>query len=248
MLENTVGFVGAGRIARILLEGWQRAGLELPAVVAADVDPAAFERLPKLAGRLTAALGDVTAAARQDIVFVAVHPPVLPAVLGQIAGALRNDAIVVSLAPKFTIAKLRAARRFRPNCEDHSQCSLDRRPRVQSYRLRTVAHCGRPITVKRLLGPLGAAPEVAENLLEAYAVITAMGPTYFWPQLVELTDLAETFGLSRGEATAAVRQMVDGATATLTDSGLPADEVLDLVPVRPWATSTRRFARPTARS
>ncbi len=46
-----------------------------------------------------------------------------------------------------------------------------------------------------LLAPLGECPEVEERHLEAYAIVTAMGPTYFWPQLYELRALAESFGL-----------------------------------------------------
>ena len=46
---------------------------------------------------------------------------------------------------------------------------------------------------------LGDCPEVEEEKLEAYAVLTAMGPTYFNFQLDELQKLGESFGLTQRE-------------------------------------------------
>jgi pyrroline-5-carboxylate reductase len=44
--------------------------------------------------------------------------------------------------------------------------------------------------VKELMLPLGSLPEVAEPRIEAYAMISAMGHTYFWPQIQKLKELA----------------------------------------------------------
>ena len=63
--------------------------------------------------------------------------------------------------------------------------------------------------VLALFAPLGACPEVAENTLEAYAIVAAMGPTYLWYQLYQLIDLGVEFGLTR-EAAARGRRR-DGA-------------------------------------
>ena len=92
-----------------------------------------------------------------------------------------------------------------------------------------------------LLGPLGDFFEVAEADLEAYAVITAMGPTNLWPQLDELETMAESFGLSPEEARAGLNAMVAGALQTMTDAGLGADEVMDLVPVKPIGGGEERI-------
>ena len=86
-----------------------------------------------------------------------------------------------------------------------------------------------------LLAPLGECPEVAECKLEAYALLTAMGPTYLWFQLQALREVAVGFGLDDGEITAGLARMVDGATATLLESGLKPAAVMDLIPVKPLA-------------
>ena len=60
-----------------------------------------------------------------------------------------------------------------------------------------------------------------------------MGPTYLWFQLHELRTLAESFGMSAGEAETGVAEMAAGAVKTLFGSGMSAEEVMDLIPVKP---------------
>ena len=89
--------------------------------------------------------------------------------------------------------------------------------------------------VLALLKPLGQSPQVAENLLESYAVISAMGPTYFGFQFAELEALANSFGLDQQAARQAIQAMLVGTAKLLFASDLPTAKVLDLVPVRPMA-------------
>jgi pyrroline-5-carboxylate reductase len=79
----------------------------------------------------------------------------------------------------------------------------------------------------------GATPEVDEKLLEAYAIIAAMGPTYFWFQWLELQRLAQEFGIKENAANEAIAGMLHGAVDTLFKSNLSSAEVLDLIPVCP---------------
>ena len=236
MVHNSVGFIGGGRIVRILLAGWQRGGTELTSIVVSDIDQAALERLPNTTSRLTKVVGDSVAAAQQDIVFLALHPPALPETLAQIAPALESESIVVSLAPKLTMSRITGLL----GGFDRIARVIPNAPSVVGRGFNPVAF-GPSISaedrsrLQQLFAPLGEMPCVEENTLEAYAVVAAMGPTYIWPQLVELISIAESFGIEHSEAMSAVRSMVDGATATLAESGLTAEEVLNLVPVRPMA-------------
>jgi pyrroline-5-carboxylate reductase len=76
---------------------------------------------------------------------------------------------------------------------------------------------------------------VAEEKLEAYALLTGMGPTYLWFQLQALREVAAGFGLSEADILPALKRMVCGATRTLLESGLTPTEVMDLIPVKPLA-------------
>lgn len=229
-----IGFIGSGRVARIMLEGWKRAGA-LPGVVKVnDIDAALANRLaadyPNVA---TATLEEV---ARQDVVVVGLHPPVAAEILPKVAGLLGPDAVVLSLAPKLRFARLaellggfRRLARQNPNAPS----IVDRGYNPIAFADGLDAQ-GRD-TLRALIAPLGAAPEVDECTIEAYALISAMGPTYLWFQLELLRQMAIEFGLSETAAREAVAAMVHGAATTLLESDLPARQVLDLVPVKPLA-------------
>ncbi len=235
MSNKTIGFIGGGRITRIFLEGWKRANA-LPAnIVVSDCNPESLAKLKSHFPGVQTAAGN-SAAAAQDIVFLAVHPPVIAEVAAGIKGSLKPGALVVSLAPKFTVAKLsellggfsRLARVI-PNA-----------PSVVNFGFNPVAVAPALTSADKteltaLLSPLGECPEVPEEKLEAYAVLTAMGPTYLWFQLQALREVAAGFGLSDAEIAPALKRMVCGAARTLFESGLTPGEVMDLIPVKPLA-------------
>lgn len=239
MDHASIGFIGGGRIVRILLSGWQRAGVQLPTVVVSEPDDAAFERLQNSASGVSLVRGDSAAAGRQSVVFLAVHPPLIVEVGMQIAGAVSPEAMVVSLAPKVTLDMLRDALsgftrlvRMIPNAP--SIVGQGFNPLAWGAELGAADK----EAFRSLMRPLGQLPEVNEETLETYAILSAMGPTYFWPQWLELESLGEEFGLSAERARQAVRAMTAGALATL-DSSLSTEEVLDLIPVKPLAEFER---------
>jgi pyrroline-5-carboxylate reductase len=236
MSNKTVGFIGGGRVTRIFLEGWTRAKTLPDKLVVCDCNAETLAKLKARFPMIEAAPGNSGAAASQDIVFLAVHPPVMAEVTGGIKDALKPGALVVSLAPKFTIAKLtellggfaRLARVI-PNA-----------PSVVNFGFNPLAF-GPTLTaadkaeLNSLLAPLGECPEVAEAKLESYALLTGMGPTYLWFQLQALREVAAGFGLSDADVVPAMKRMVCGAARTLLESGLSPAEVMDLIPVKPLA-------------
>jgi len=236
MTNKSVGFIGGGRVTRIVLEGWYRAGAMPGKVVVSDCNADALARLKGRFPDVQTVVGNNAIAASQDIVFLAVHPPVMAEVCTGIRGMLKPDAIVVSLAPKFTMAKLtelfggfaRLARMI-PNAPSLIGAGYN----PVSFAARLTAEDRSEL--RTLLEPLGECPEVAEEKLEAYAVLTAMGPTYLWFQLQALREVAAGFGLSEAEITPALKNMVYGSVRTLLESGLVPAEVMDLIPVKPLA-------------
>ncbi len=236
MAECTVGFVGGGRVVRIFLGGWKRARAVPSAVVVYDPDPSALERVKAVGLDAEVSSTSAERAASQDVVFLAVHPPAVPGAVEQLRGKVRPNAVVVSLAPKFAISKLtellggfdRIARVI-PNAPS----VIGRGYNPVSYSS-ALSEADRQV-VQGLLQPLGESPVVDEAKLEAYAVCVAMGPTYLWPQLAVLLELARSFGLSQDEARVALKTMIVGAAELLLASDLPPDDVEDLIPVKPLA-------------
>jgi pyrroline-5-carboxylate reductase len=232
---TSVGFIGGGRVTRILLAGWARAGALPSDCSVCEPDDGAWTALAEVAPHTRrASLEDAGAA---DLVFLALHPPAIPAVLPALRAALAPGAVLVSLAPKLTLAALASGggtarvARLIPNAPSlvgqgynpvAFGSALDARTRAA-----LAAH----------FSPWGAAPEVDEAHLEAYAILTGMGPTYFWFQWQALRDIAGELGLPPATADAALRSMLVGAVATLLDSGLSPEAVMDLVPVKPLSTT-----------
>ncbi len=235
MRNKTVGFIGGGRVTTIFLEGWRRAQRMPESVTVSDPNPEALAHLKARFPKIETTLENRTAADR-DIVFLAVHPPVMADTAAIIKDSVKSKAVVVSLAPKFTIAKLTQmlggfARLVRviPNA-----------PSIVNFGFNPVAF-GSALSaedreeVTRLMAPLGEFPTVTEEKLEAYAILSAMGPTYLWFQLQALREVAEGFGLTEAEVTPALKRMVCGSARTLLESGLSPVEVMDLIPVKPLA-------------
>jgi pyrroline-5-carboxylate reductase len=233
MAGNTVGFLGGGRIVRILLEGWQRAGCMPVEVVVHDSN---LEIANRLHARFPAirVTPDPWLVGHMNRIFVAVHPPAVLDVLRPLAGKLSADAVVVSLAPKVKLAQLSEAlgqfvriARSIPNAA--SLLGVGFNPIAFAPGLDEETRNA----VLGLFAPLGQCPVVPEEHLEAYAVLTAMGPTYLWFQMQQLRELGQSFGLSSAEVDAGLDAMIRGAAQTFFQSGLSPEEVMDLVPVKP---------------
>lgn len=233
MRAESVGFVGGGRIARIMLEGWKRADAMPARVVVSDPNAEALAALKAAYPNIEPCVGDNCAAAGQQVVFLGLHPAAFAEGLAGVGGALRTDAVVVSLAPKITIEKLAGMlggfeRVARANPNAPSIVGSGYNPVAFGPALSDADR----ETVLELFAPLGDSPVVDEATIEAYAITSAMGPTYLWFQLYGLRELAQSFGLSGEAATEAVERMTAGALETMK-SGLTPAEVMDLVPVRP---------------
>ena len=233
MIES-IGFIGSGRIARIMLGGWKRANALPKTLLVFDTNPAAIDALKNDHPGLQAVTLEQAAGA--DLVFAALHPPAMAEMLAAIAGKLKPEAIFCSLAPKVKLATLSEklggfGRLARMNPNSPSIIGQGYNPVALAATLPPAAR----EQLLSLLSALGQSPEVEEKTLESYAVISAMGPTYFGFQFAEVEDLANSFGLDPEAARRAVRAMLHGVVDLLFASDVPREVALDLVPVRPMA-------------
>ncbi|MBL7137858.1 MAG: hypothetical protein ISS17_03685 [Bacteroidales bacterium] len=79
--------------------------------------------------------------------------------------------------------------------------------------------------------------EVDESKLEAYAIISAMLPTYFWFQWQELLQIGVKIGLNENECKEAIKETLIASIHTMFNSALSYEEVVDLIPVKPIGTN-----------
>jgi pyrroline-5-carboxylate reductase len=234
MDSPSIGCIGGGRITRIMLAALARFGKLPNHVVVSDTNAGVLSNLQAtFPGVRCITYGNAEAAA-QDLVFLALHPPVAGEVIPPLRSNIRSDTIVVSLMPKISAAKISQMLGGHPlvvRMIPNAPAVIGKGFNPVVYPASMTADKKKALTT--LFDSFGSCPEVSEAHLEAYAVISAMGPTYLWFQLYELQQIAESFGLSAADAADAVRQMATGSIATMEKSGLSPGEVMDLIPVKP---------------
>jgi len=232
---KSMGFIGSGRAAKIILGGLKHTRKLDFAVTVSDPSQDAINALIREIPGVRSAGDDNKASAGCDYVFISLHPPVFIDELKKVSGAVKDDAIIISLAPRIkieTIKEVTGAKniiRMLPNSP--SIIGKGYNPVVFSKDFDP----SRRKEAVSLLEKLGDLAEVKEESLEIYAVITAMGPTYFLFQWKEMLDLAIEFGLSEKDAMEGVSKMLSGTLSLFSDTGIDFAVKNDLVPVRPFS-------------
>lgn len=232
MKTNSLGFIGGGRITRIFLEAFANTKAEFQSIVVFDTNREVLTALKQQFPRIEVA-ENLRQAASQPTVFIALHPPVILETLDKMADSVSNETVVISLAPKITLGKmasrLNTSRLIRmiPNATSYIN---------EGYNPVTFAADfaeDEKLRVLEELKLLGNTFEVAESKLEAYAILSAMLPTYFWFQWNELSKIGVQMGLTEAESKEAIEQTLNGASHLLFGSSLSPEQVMDLIPVKP---------------
>ena len=230
----TTGFIGGGRITRLLLQALKQKN-ELPAkVLVADPDEEMKKHIQAIDSAVIKCVRNNVDVLNVDILFLAVHPPVVKDVAVEINGKIGATTIVVSLIPVVSMEKMmtmlggvKKLVRMIPNAASIIHKGYN--PVVYSDEINS----DEKQQLQQLFSCWGEAPEVDEQKLEAYAIVTAMGPTYFWFQWLKLQELGRQFGMNDAELKKAMPAMLHGATTMLFESDLLDKHVLDLIPVCP---------------
>jgi pyrroline-5-carboxylate reductase len=234
MKTKSLGFIGGGRITKIILQAFENSGITFEKVVVSDINQEVLSSLKLKFPKIMVTTDNLQGVVQNEIVFIALHPPVLMDTLAKIKDFVSKDSVLVSLAPKLTIEKMMAALGGIPNIARMNPSASA----IVNKGVNPIAFSkGMPVELKNklleLMRSLGSTPVVEESKIEAYAVITAMGHTYYFFQLQKLKELAVSFGMNEKEAQTAITEMLWGTTETLFKSGLSYGEVTDLVPVKP---------------
>jgi pyrroline-5-carboxylate reductase len=231
-MKHTIGFIGGGRVTKILLQGFKNKNIKFEKVVVTDTNPEVLANLKKQFQEIESA--DAKNAASQDIVFVALHPPMVMDTLELIKNEVKAEATVISLAPKINMSKLsmklghvKDLARLIPNATSYINEGFNPVTFAESF------NPSQKNVVLDLLKTLGTTFEVSEEKLESYAIISAMLPTYFWFQWRELAEIGGKIGLSDVESKKSIFETLIASLNLMYKSGLSASEVIDLIPVKP---------------
>lgn len=231
-MKNSIGFIGGGRITRILLQAFQNRNAKFSKVVVTDPNNEALTKLKNTFPFIQ--VENATFTSEQDIVFISLHPPVILDTLELLKSNFKSDSTVISLAPKINLAKISSKLlqvknivRLIPNATSFIN---------EGYNPVCFAP-GFLVSEKKnildLLSLCGKTFEVSEEKLESYAIMSAMLPTYFWFQWRELADIGQKIGLSEKESKDSINDTIIASLNLMYKAGLKPDEVIDLIPVKP---------------
>ena len=220
MLEQRIGFIGAGQMATALGQGFVKAGLVAgDRLIASDPVADARQRFARATGGATT--GDNREVAGQaDVIFLAVKPQQMAAVLTGLRPAIGPDKLVVSIAAGIRLAALAGglgdeARlvRVMPN----TPCLVGQG--ACGYCLGSEATAEDGSLVSTLLASVGIAYQVDEKLIDAVTGLSGSGPAFVYVMIEALSDGGVRMGLPRQVATALAAQTVRGAAAMILDTG-----------------------------
>ena len=234
IFKKSLGFIGGGRVTKIFLQGLKNKLNNFSQIVVCDTNLEVLNALQKQFPGIQIT-EDVSLSAGQEVVFIALHPPVIMETLDKIKVSMTENTLVVSLAPKITIDKIiekleiKSVARMIPNATSYVNKGYN--PLCFSNEFST----NKKTYLYEMLDILGNAFEVEESKLEAYAIISAMLPTYFWFQWEELKNVGLKMGLDESECKETIQETLKAAIQLYYNSGLSSEEVIDLIPVKPIA-------------
>ena len=221
----TIAFLGAGSMARAVLSGLLKPGVEVDGGIRATnrsaTRAAELEGLPGVTARSTEtdAAANRTAVTGAKLVVVAVKPAMVPDLLAEIADALEPGTLVVSVAAGVTIATF----------ESHLPASVA----VIRSMPNTPAVVGRAVTglaagtrssdddlalATAMFETVGDVIIVPEEQIDALSTISGSGPAYVFYLIEQLTATAIDKGFTPEQAALLVQGTFRGASELLAAS------------------------------
>jgi pyrroline-5-carboxylate reductase len=218
-IEQSIGFIGAGQMARALVAGFIRGGLlRSEQIVFADPVPAARDAFREAAPVANLAPSNADVVVTAELVILAVKPQHVAAVLDEI-GSKAKGKLIVSIAAGIRLAtlaaKLSGARLIRvmPN----TPCLIGQS--ASAFSVGPGATEGDAALVHQLLEAVGRAYRVDEKLLDAVTGLSGSGPAFVYVAIDALADGGVRMGLPRDIALALAAQTFKGSAEMVLATG-----------------------------
>lgn len=215
---ESVAIMGAGVMGGTLLSALVRAGHDRAALVVCDRDTRRAQDLAEQ--HFVRADDPAEAAARADVVVLAVKPQDMAALLEQLNGHLSPDALVISIAAGITTDYLEqrlpegtGVVRVMPN----TPALVDEAMSAASPgRHCTAEHLAQ---AEKLLATFGKVVVLDERHQDAVTAISGSGPAYIFYVVEAMIEAGVLLGLPRSTATELVVQTLYGAATMIRETG-----------------------------
>jgi pyrroline-5-carboxylate reductase len=230
MATLKIGFLGAGKMATALAQGFLNAKLVGgKQLFAADPFAAARKSFSAATGAKTFS-ANLDVVENADVLFLATKPDQITAALAEISSAFAKKHLVISIAAGVTLAKLEAALpagarviRVMPNTPALVGAG------ASGFALGKNATAADAELAKKLLSAVGVAMQVKESLLDAVTGLSGSGPAYVYQFIEALSDGGVAAGLPRDVATQLAAQTVLGGAKMVLETGVHPGALKDQV-------------------
>lgn len=231
MLESLrIGFLGAGKMATALAQGFLRAQITVPGRVwASDPFESARRQFADQTGA-TATESNLEVVTQARVIILSVKPDQVTTVLGGVKDGLTTEHLVVSIAAGVPLAKLEAALggtarvvRVMPNTPALVGAS------ASGFAIGSRARPEDSAIVERMFSSVGTAMAVKEPLLDAVTGLSGSGPAYVCLMIEALSDGGVAAGLSRDAATRLAAQTLLGTAKMVLETGQHPGVLKDMV-------------------
>ncbi|MBM7555468.1 pyrroline-5-carboxylate reductase [Halanaerobacter jeridensis] len=229
MIEEKVGFIGAGSMAEALIEGLLEQQIIAPDdLYISDINKS---RLDELTAKyeINQATTNNALVSKADYIILAVKPQVIGQVLEEVGPKITAQQTVFSIAAGVETNQIEA--------------NLDQVPVVRlmpntaaligeaaiAYSLGSYAGKETAAVVEELFSASGTVTKVKENLMDAVTGLSGSGPAYIYLIIEALSDAGVNMGLPREKSTELTLQTIIGAAKMVKESDLHPGELKDMV-------------------
>ncbi len=229
MIQQKIGFIGAGRMAESLISGMLEAGLA-PAgrIFASDPSEERRQAVRRLIGENVFSDNSELVDAC-DVIVLSVKPNVLAHVAAEVAVRIGERRLLLSIAPGITLKQL--AKQFGATRVIRAMPNTP-----ATVGMGATAFCtskgvdeGDSRLAESIFSAVGLCIEVTEDLMDAVTGLSGSGPAYAFMAIQALSDGGVKMGLGRADATRLAAQTLLGAAGLVLSSGEHPEKLKDAV-------------------
>ncbi|XP_020278540.1 pyrroline-5-carboxylate reductase 2-like isoform X2 [Pseudomyrmex gracilis] len=223
-----IGFLGGGKMAQALAQGFIRAGLSKGEKILASCLPTdigsiqAFKEMES-----NTVFANIPVVDHSDVLILSVKPQVVPKILPEVRTRI-NKKLLISIAMGISLESIETALpegtpviRVMPNTPALVRCGA------------TVFARGKYATDKeaeiteKLFSSVGICEEISENLIDPVTALAGSGPAYVYMIIEALADGGVKMGLARPIAYKLAAQTVLGAGTMVRETNIHPGQLKD---------------------
>jgi pyrroline-5-carboxylate reductase len=195
-MKETIGFIGAGNMAQVLIEGWLAKNLVAANdVVVSNRTPGKLQKLSEQFKVRTVNTNEEVVD-QADVVILSVKPQDLEGAVEAISKSFGEDQLVISLAAGVTLRKLK---KLLPHCKQLVRLMANTPAKVMQG---SFAYCSNAANIRadmfmeRMFKPLGFTLKLEEgDAFQAFSVASSAGVGFVFELMIYWQEWLEEHGL-----------------------------------------------------